>query len=64
MPPPNDRPEAAVHPSLIALIAVLAGTVHATTIAVAALTSLAARSPHRRRDARKTLRLLLLSPRR
>ncbi|WP_329177043.1 hypothetical protein [Streptomyces sp. NBC_01477] len=64
MSPPNDHPEAAVHSSLIPLIAILTGAAHATTIAIAALTSLGARTPHRRRDARKTLRLLLLIPRR
>ncbi|MFJ1582135.1 hypothetical protein ACIOC1_02315 [Streptomyces sp. NPDC088197] len=67
MPPPNDHLEAAVHSSLIPLIpliTVLTGAAHATTIAIAALTSLGARTPHRRRDARKTLRLLLLIPRR
>ncbi|MEU5255102.1 hypothetical protein [Streptomyces longwoodensis] len=48
-----------MHSPDIALIAVLTGLVHTATIAITALTSLAAHTPRRRRDARETLRLLL-----
>ncbi|MFG2793151.1 hypothetical protein [Streptomyces sp. NPDC048419] len=48
-----------MHAPDLALIAALTGVTHSAAIAITALTSLAARTPHRRRDARATLRLLL-----
>ncbi|WUH88779.1 hypothetical protein OG900_38335 [Streptomyces sp. NBC_00433] len=46
-------------PHAIVLLPIATGALHGAAVVTAALTSLLARRPDRRRDARKTLRLLL-----